>query len=553
MKGLIFKHYLFRSLKEPVGIGIVTVLPTVLIIIMTMVFTGMAGDSAAYMHNGYNMIASSMAPMIMVMFQFFGGNVLLDYIHVDFRGDRRWRMFSMPVKTNDYVLGALSACFVFCVIQGAIIIAISAIFLNAYWGNLWVLALTLIACSGLSQMIWMLLFLLFPKKGTVEVIGQCVIWVMLFASGYIDVVSGGNAPQVSSPVLTFFSSYGTPVSLARRAITNSGFIGGDKSDALLCLGLLYALLAVFALIVILIGKRQGFASEKREIPVSTAPSRPKKEGIREKFENFWGKVENLGNIGAEPKPQEPADISEQRDLVLTAPTHRGGRLTIYKFALLRAWRNPLSLVFNAALPLTLILIPGLWNGQGAMGFSFVGVAIMYGAFMAARGILNDKLDGTLIRIFTTPTSSLKYLSQNLMAAMTPLTAQILAVGIIGSSLYKWELGFTLSLMLLYFLFAAASVAFSFAWSCLFKERETSYAVFAVMMNVVAMLGGFYIPLQVMPSSLRYIGALFPAFWASNGILALQGGAAMGGYWLSAAVIALFAVLYMVYGSKRRIV
>jgi len=494
-----------------------------------------------------------MAVIFMVMFQFMGGNVLLDYIHPDFRGDRRWRMFSMPVRTNDFVFGVLSACFLYCVLQGAVVIGISAIFLDAYWGNPWVLIATLFACAGLSQLIWMLLFLMFPKKGTVEVIGQCIIWGMMLLSGYIGIVSGGNAPQINNPVSDFLSSYGTPVSLARRAITNSGFIGNDINDALLSLGILYALLIVFAVIVIIVGKKKGFSPAKSAASVSAAAPLQKKESVWEKFENMWEKIEKLGNIGEEPKPQDTADIATQKDLALISPTVHGGQLTIYKYALLRALRSPLSLVFNAALPLILIFTRGLWTREGAMGFSFIGVALMYGSFMAARGILNDKLDGTFTRIFTTPVTSLRYLAQNLMAVLTPLLAQILAVGIIGSVLYKWEIGFVLQLMLLYFLFAAASVAFSFAWSCLFKNRETSYAMFSVLMSVVAMLGGFFIPLQILPNALRYIGALFPAFWTSNGILALQGNETMGGYWISAAAIVMFTVLYMVFGSKRRII
>jgi hypothetical protein len=238
MKRLIFKHYLFRSLKEPVGIGIITGLPTILIIILTMVMTETMDENTEYMVNGYNMVASSMATMFMVMFQFFGGNVLLDYIHPDFRGDRRWRMFSMPVKTNDYLFGVLSACFLYCIIQGAIVIGISAIFLNAYWGNPVVLIATLFACAGMAQLLYILLFLLFPKKGTVEGIGQCIIWGMLLISNYIGTVSGGHAGQIDNPVANFLATYGTPISLARRAITNSGFIGNDVSNALLCLGIL---------------------------------------------------------------------------------------------------------------------------------------------------------------------------------------------------------------------------------------------------------------------------------------------------------------------------
>jgi ABC-2 type transport system permease protein len=103
------------------------------------------------------------------------------------------------------------------------------------------------------------------------------------------------------------------------------------------------------------------------------------------------------------------------------------------------------------------------------------------------------------------------------------------------------------------LFAAASIAFSYAWSCLFKEKETSYAIFSVLMSLVAMVGGFFIPLTILPDALRYVGALFPAFWVSNGILYLQGGNAMGTYWISIAALIMFSLLYMVFGSKRRII
>lgn len=549
MKRLIFKHYLYRSLKGPVGIGIVTGLPTVMLVIMTMALTNTLEAGTVYMHDGFNMISTSLAPVFLLMFQLFGGNILLDHIYPDLRGERRWRMFAMPVRPNDYVFGAVFAGFLFCVIQGGIVIGISAVFLDAYWGNPWVLILTLLAFSAISQLIWMLLFLLFPKKGTVEVVGQCVIWVMMLASGFLSTVSGGNVLEVSGPVQEFLYSYGTPVSLASRALRNSGFIGSDMSDALLCLGILYALLVVLAAAVILVGKKRGFASETSAVNAAA----PRKKGIWERFEDFFARVEKPGRTEAAEKPQEISTSNAKDEFALTAPAHRGGGLTIYKFALLRAWRNPLSLLFNAVLPLVLVLIPALWRGESAFGFSFVGVAIMYGAFIAARGILIDKLDGTLVRIFTTPTTNLQYLTQNLMAALTPLAVQILAVGLLGSALYGWQAEFVLRLMLLYFIFAAASVAFSFAWSCFFKERETSYAVFSVAANLVAMLGGFYVPLHIMPNVLRYIGALFPAYWMSNGVAALQGGSAMGGYLLSAAVIALFAVLYLVYGSKRRIV
>jgi|GEM_PF-323637 len=471
---------------------------------------------------------------------FFGGNVLLDHIHADFRGDRRWRMFSMPVKTNDYVFGILAACSVFCIVQGTLVIGISAVFLDVYWGNLWVLIATLFACAGLAQLLYMLLFLLLPKKGTVEGLAQVIIFAMMFTSGWIGINMDGTAASTGTAFNNFFTQYGTPISLARNAITNSGFLGNDMNNAVLSVGILYALLIALAVTVTLIGKYKGFAPSKNAVAASSV-STPVK-GIAGK------------KATTEPKFQDTVDITKQKDLLLTTPSEvRGSQLTVFKYALLRACRNPMSLILNAALPLVVIFIPGLWQGKEPFGFSMIGIALMYGSFSAARGILNDKLDGTITRILTSPITSLRYLAQNLMAAMTPLMSQILAVGIIGGMLYGWKTGFALSIMLIYWLFAAASVAFSYAWSCLFKEKEISYAIFSVLMSLVAMVGGFFIPLAILPEALRYIGALFPAFWVSNGILYLQGGNAMGTYWISIAAIIMFSILYMVFGSKRRII
>lgn len=164
MKCLVFKHYLKRILIEPFGIGIVTGMPTLLTIILSSVMMGLIPENVPYMWQGYNMVSTHIAIMFMVSFQFFGGNVLLDHIYTDFRGDRRWRMFAMPVKTNDYIFGILAACLVFCIAQGIMVITISAIFLDVYWGNIWILMVTLIACAGFAQLLYMLLFLLLPKK-----------------------------------------------------------------------------------------------------------------------------------------------------------------------------------------------------------------------------------------------------------------------------------------------------------------------------------------------------------------------------------------------------
>ena len=231
-------------------------------------------------------------------------------------------------------------------------------------------------------------------------------------------------------------------------------------------------------------------------------------------------------------------------------------MTVFKYALLRGVRSPMSIVVNFGLPLFLIFIRSLWEGEGVAlqdGFTLVAVVLMFGSFLVARGIMSDRQDGTVTRILAGPTTTFRYLAQNLLACMVPLAASIAAVMAIGYVLYDWHLSFAFALMLCYTMFAAASVAFSFAWSCLFKSREIGFSIFSVVAMFMAALGGLLIPLEFMPDILRYFGAVFPAYWAAFGLDALLAYGVAGQYWLALAAMALFAAAFLLYGGKRRII
>jgi ABC-type multidrug transport system permease subunit len=68
-----------------------------------------------------------------------------------------------------------------------------------------------------------------------------------------------------------------------------------------------------------------------------------------------------------------------------------------------------------------------------------------------------------------------------------------------------------------------------------------------------MLGGFLLPLEILPKVVQYFGAIFPAYWVSTGIGELLADGATHRYWLSLGAIMLFAAAYLLYGGKRRII
>jgi len=183
----------------------------------------------------------------------------------------------------------------------------------------------------------------------------------------------------------------------------------------------------------------------------------------------------------------------------------------------------------------------------------VALMLMFGAFVMARSIQVDKMDGTITRILAGPVTMRGYLVQNFMSAMVPMTVLSIALGIIGVALHSWEISFALGLAICYILLSATSIGLSFVWSCLFKDKETSTAVLSVLITAIASLGGLMIPLALLPRFLRFLGALFPAHWATRALENLMDYGMNTQFWLSMLAMFLFTVAYLLYGGKRRII
>ena len=232
-------------------------------------------------------------------------------------------------------------------------------------------------------------------------------------------------------------------------------------------------------------------------------------------------------------------------------------MTVFKYAMRRGFTSPASLVLNCALPLFLIITNGNIDPEAGgifnTGIMLAAMMIMYGGFMMARSIQLDKLDGTIIRILAGPITMRSYLVQNFFSAMIPMAVLSAIIGVVGIALHSWDVNFAIGLALCYAFLAASSIGLSFVWSCLFKDKEASVAVFSVLLTMMATLGGLFIPIAIMPDTLRRIGMVFPAHWASRGIGTLATYGMTGEFWLALGAMLLFTVVFIIYGSKRRLI
>lgn len=228
-------------------------------------------------------------------------------------------------------------------------------------------------------------------------------------------------------------------------------------------------------------------------------------------------------------------------------------MTIFKYALKRGFTNPTALVFNCAFPIILMIVMR-GEGLGEQGPFLIALALMFGGFFMAKGIQNDRMEGVLLRILSGPVTMRNYLFQNLLGAVVPMVGLSIAIGALGIALHDWELTFAIGITLCYSFLAATSVGLSFVWSSLFKSKEAGTGAFSAAMTLIAAVSGFFVPLNLMPDVLFYIGALFPAHWASRAIQTLiDYGEFTQMYWISLLAMFLFAAAYVLFGAKRRLI
>jgi len=225
---------------------------------------------------------------------------------------------------------------------------------------------------------------------------------------------------------------------------------------------------------------------------------------------------------------------------------------------MRGIKSPASLILNCAMPLALIILnPNVGFGplageQDRLPF-LVALMIIFGGFYISRSIQIDKMDGTLIRILAGPITMRSYLIQNFLSAMIPMTLLSILIGVLGYALNGWELTFAVGIAICYTFLAATSIGLSFVWSCLFKDKEASSAVFAVLITTISTLSGLMIPFGFLPRFLQYIGALFPAQWANRSLEALMDYGLSTHFWLGILAMVLFTIAFLLYGGKRRLV
>jgi len=212
---MITLHYIKRMLRDPKEIVLLLIIPLGVIIFNTLI-AGAAFEQFYFFE--YNIMASFTAPAMMLSFQFFNSFFMFIFLYRDLRSKMRWRLLASPHSVRTFAFPALIANWLVSILLGTVIIVITSVFLNVYWGNLFVLAAVLAVTSLMGTFTAILIFLFTKEFKKANAIAYVVSFGLMVVSGFMIPLQmfGDNA------VTRFLLNHGTPLSLGQAAIISSG-------------------------------------------------------------------------------------------------------------------------------------------------------------------------------------------------------------------------------------------------------------------------------------------------------------------------------------------
>ncbi len=226
-------------------------------------------------------------------------------------------------------------------------------------------------------------------------------------------------------------------------------------------------------------------------------------------------------------------------------------MTIFRFALKRVFRSPLNLLLVCVLPIGAAFLPSAEGWVVPIGFHMYGAILLFAAFLMLRSVVEDGASGVLERIGAAPITHFQYLWQTLLAYAVVLVVQNAVMIFLGVLVHGERIPSPFLLFVAYSAFSMTSLAISLAGGALFRNRETSYQALTAVLMVLAMVGGFFWPLEIMPPSLRRAAMVTPCYWLVEAMRLLQQNGPPARFALSIAVMLLFAIAFLLVGSRRR--
>jgi ABC-2 type transport system permease protein len=201
-----------------------------------------------------------------------------------------------------------------------------------------------------------------------------------------------------------------------------------------------------------------------------------------------------------------------------------------------AWQQTSGHDENSAVPRLAIVSPGSAgqvNGQKAnraavpIGPIMAGMIVFFVFFIGANeaaSIVREAEDGTLARMFTTPTSQATILSGKFLGVVVSLAIQIVLLLLVSSLLFRIDWGQPTTVLLVASGLIVSAAGFGVMLMSFIKSSRQTGPVLGGVLTLAGMVGGLFTTgLPNLPATADKVGLVTPHGWALQGWkLALSG-------------------------------
>ncbi len=205
--------------------------------------------------------------------------------------------------------------------------------------------------------------------------------------------------------------------------------------------------------------------------------------------------------------------------------------------------------------------PGADNGQtnqlaSILGLILAGMMVFYAFFTGANtlnSILTEEENGTLQRLFTTPTSQLSLFSGKFLAALLVLSVQVAVLLIFGNLVFDINWGEPLPVAMAAAGLVLIAATFGLFLVSLIKDQRQAGVIFGGLLTLTGMLGlmsVFTAGAPNTPPALNTIGLLVPQGWAIRGMRQAMDGAELADNLLTLGVVVALSAVFFFAGQWR---
>lgn len=227
-------------------------------------------------------------------------------------------------------------------------------------------------------------------------------------------------------------------------------------------------------------------------------------------------------------------------------------MTVFKFVIKRTLKEKTDVFFLLLIPIISVFISAETWLPIPLGFHLYGIILMIMSSKICKTMMVDREKKVVVRISAAPISHLRYLAENLMAygfILSVINFLVIGLGVLryGSDVFS-----PIKMLLLFSAFSICSIGFSISWYALFTHAETAYSILGGLQISLAMIGGMFWPVEIMPEIVQKIIRILPTYWYSLGLRQVVYQGYEGSFILTLGVLLLFGLFFILMGSRKRL-